>query len=169
MIEAFTDGARKATGMGGWGFVIHHQGEVYFRGNFLEGVTNNMAEITAFIECITVVNVLKGEEPATICSDSTYLVNGYNIWMEKWRMRGWTKTSGPKNTEVANKDLWIHLYCLKSNNVAAIWTRGHAGHKENELCDKIANFCHDNKCLIGGVINVNEMDSLKLSEYIIVN
>lgn len=172
MIKAFTDGCRKATGLGGWAYIIHHKDKTYFKGGFLEDVTNNEAELHAVTESIGMIFMMRDDdEYGTICSDSSYFVNGYNDWMEKWKKRGWTRTSGPKGVKIANLIQWqmIHEYSLKMPNITALWTKGHAGHKENEWCDLIANFCHDNQCGINGVININEFNIIDLSKYKVFN
>ena len=35
--------------------------------------------------------------------------------------------------------MWQEIYSLlQKHKVKAVWIKGHANHKENELCDKIA-------------------------------
>ena len=44
-----------------------------------------------------------------------------------------------KHTPVPNTDLWKQLLpLLERHNVEFVWVKGHAGHSENELCDKLA-------------------------------
>ena len=38
-----------------------------------------------------------------------------------------------------NPDLWKeYIEVAKGHKINATWVRGHAGHRENEICDKIA-------------------------------
>lgn len=69
-------------------------------------------------------------------SDSEYLVNGITKWLDGWKQKGW-KTASKK--PVSNTDLWTkldkfnHLY-----PITWVWVKGHDGHPENELVDKMA-------------------------------
>ncbi|ACN99323.1 ribonuclease HI [Sulfurihydrogenibium azorense Az-Fu1] len=69
-------------------------------------------------------------------TDSNYVINGINSWLEKWIKNNWKTSSGKP---VENQDLWQRLYeLLKKHRVKAHWIKGHSGHPENEYCDKIA-------------------------------
>ncbi|EDP73317.1 RNase H family protein, partial [Hydrogenivirga sp. 128-5-R1-1] len=47
------------------------------------------------------------------------------------------KTSSKK--EVSHKTMWQEIYeLMQKHKIHPIWVKGHSGHKENELCDKIA-------------------------------
>jgi ribonuclease HI len=83
--------------------------------------------------------VIKGLEaikkegiPVTIYSDSQYVVNS----VEKGWIWGWVK----KNfKDKANADLWkIYIPLHQKFNPKFVWIRGHAGHAENERCDRLA-------------------------------
>ena len=67
-----------------------------------------------------------------IYSDSSYVVKAVNEgWLQKWILKGLEKQ---KNT-----DLWqrfVNVY--KKHRVVFYWIKGHAGHPENERCDKLA-------------------------------
>jgi len=52
-------------------------------------------------------------------------------WIQSWHKRQW------KN--VKNPDLWKELIVLvDKHKVTWKWIKGHAGHEENERCDRLA-------------------------------
>jgi ribonuclease HI len=67
-----------------------------------------------------------------VYSDSSYVVNAINKgWLEGWQKKGYAK--------VKNPDLWMRFSeVYKKHKVAFHWIRGHAGHPENERCDRLA-------------------------------
>jgi ribonuclease HI len=70
-------------------------------------------------------------------SDSRYVVNGISQgWARKWRLNNWMRT---KREAAENVDLWARLLDLCAlHQIEFVWVRGHAGHPENEHCDKLA-------------------------------
>ncbi|MEG1820513.1 MAG: RNase H family protein, partial [Oscillospiraceae bacterium] len=57
-------------------------------------------------------------------------------WAKSWRKNGWKKAD---KKPALNSDLWgILLEEIENHNVKIIWIKGHAGHPENERCDKLA-------------------------------
>jgi len=50
MISVYTDACRKKTGMGGYGYLIKNTNFTTFAGSYLEGITNNYAELEAVIQ-----------------------------------------------------------------------------------------------------------------------
>lgn len=134
-IEIFTDGAcRGNPGPGGWGAVLRYQGhEKQIYGGELE-TTNNRMELTAAIRAL---ESLKKPCHLSITTDSNYLREGIKKWIYQWQRNGW-KTANKK--PVKNADLWQCLFELtKSHQVEWHWVKGHTGHPENELADKLAN------------------------------
>ncbi len=90
--------------------------------------TNNRMELKAVIEGL---KALKEPCDVTIYSDSSYVVNAINEWLENWVKRDFKK--------VKNPDLWReYLEVAAPHRVRAIWVRGHNGHVENERCDELA-------------------------------
>ena len=67
-----------------------------------------------------------------VYSDSSYVVNAITQgWLDKWLVKGLHKQK--------NADLWERFYKIfKKHNVRFFWIKGHAGHPENERCDKLA-------------------------------
>jgi ribonuclease HI len=57
--------------------------------------------------------------------------------MTNWKRNNW-KTANKK--PVKNQDLWQALDDnIQQHQVAWHWVKGHAGHKENEIADTLAN------------------------------
>ena len=57
-------------------------------------------------------------------------------WVNGWKRRGWKKSD---NTPALNVDLWERLLpLLDTHDVEFRWIKGHAGHPENERCDRLA-------------------------------
>lgn len=96
--------------------------------------TNNRMELTALIKSL---EMLKEPCEVIVCTDSKYLCDGITKgWAEKWRKNGWKKSD---NKPALNSDLWEKLLNLLSSHKADfIWVKGHNGHPENEICDKLA-------------------------------
>ena len=75
--------------------------------------------------------------PATVHSDSQYVVKGMTEWLPGWKKRGW-RTGDKKPVKI--QPLWERLKALGSErHVQWIWARGHAGHEQNERVDGLAN------------------------------
>lgn len=134
-IEIFTDGACSGNpGPGGWGAVLRYkQHEKELSGGEAE-TTNNRMELTAFIRAL---ECLKEPCEITLCSDSRYVIDGLQKgWAKGWRARGWRKSD---KSPALNPDLWGRLLDLvEPHTIQYIWIKGHAGHPENERCDRLA-------------------------------
>lgn len=133
-IVIYTDGACSGNpGRGGWGAVlISNNNEEYLSGNCIM-TTNNKMELTAAIQAL---QSIKAKSDIEIHTDSQYVKNGINLWINNWKKNGW-KNAAKK--PVANKDLWIALdNCVTSHNVLWFWVKGHSGNHYNEIADKLA-------------------------------
>jgi ribonuclease HI len=91
--------------------------------------TNNRMELMAPIQGLL---ALKEPCEVEITSDSEYVLHGITKWIVKWKQGHWWRRHGP----VRNADLWMELDELVSlNKTTWLWTRGHAGHEDNNRCD----------------------------------
>ena len=84
------------------------------------------------------------KEPCKIIltTDSQYVRQGITQWIHNWKKRDW-KTSA--NKPVKNADLWQQLdQETQRHDVEWKWVKGHAGHRENEICDEIARLAAEN-------------------------
>lgn len=134
-VEIFTDGAcRGNPGPGGWGAVLRYNGvEKEISGGAAQ-TTNNRMELSGVIEAL---RLLKEPCEVVLCSDSKYVCDAITKgWAKSWRRNGWRKAD---KTPALNADLWgTLLELLDRHHITVNWVKGHAGHPENERCDKLA-------------------------------
>ena len=100
--------------------------------------TNNRMELVAVIEGL---QALKGSKRRRVhlVSDSEYVINGLTQWIEGWIANGWRRGKKATSPPVKNSDLWQRLYALtRQHDMSYEHVRGHAGHPENEECDRLA-------------------------------
>ena len=134
-VEIFTDGACSGNpGPGGWGAVLRYGGREKELSGGEADTTNNRMELTA---CIAALSALKEPCKVSLTTDSQYVFNGITKgWAASWKKNGWRKAD--KKTAL-NSDLWEELLRLSSiHDVTLHWIKGHAGHPENERCDRLA-------------------------------
>lgn len=95
--------------------------------------TNNRMELQAAIGAL---EALKQSCEVDLYTDSQYLRQGVTEWLPMWKKRGW-RTVDKK--PVRNQDLWQRLDVLTAGHVIRWhWLKGHAGHRDNERCDALA-------------------------------
>ena len=131
--KIYTDGAcsQNKSWKGGWGVVVLNDSNELlnkFNGS-AENTTNSRMEIQAVLEAL---KSIKEPSNITIVSDSQYVCNTINIWLDGWLKSG--VYSGKANT-----DLWDEFIELrKKHNVIAEHIRGHRGNYYNEIADRLA-------------------------------
>jgi ribonuclease HI len=131
MIKIYTDGAAQGNpGPGGYGVIMKYKDLEKELSEGFRLTTNNRMELLAVIKGLEAIK--KEGIPVTIYSDSQYVVNS----VEKGWIWGWVK----KNfKDKANADLWkLYIPLHQKFNPKFVWIRGHAGHVENERCDRLA-------------------------------
>lgn len=151
IVKLYTDGAARGNpdGPGGYGAVLQYtdnQGKI-FEKELSAGyvrTTNNRMELMAAIAGLEALN-----RPCMVelYSDSKYLTDAFNQgWIDNWVKNSWNRgKSGP----VKNIDLWKRLLEAKTpHQIKFIWVKGHAGHPENERCDKLATTAADGQDLL---------------------
>ena len=134
-VDIFTDGACSGNpGPGGYGAILRFGDKEKEVSGGSHNTTNNRMELSAAIEAL---KILKEPCEVTLYSDSQYLCNAMTKgWAEGWRKKGWKRG---KNEPALNPDLWEELLNLTAvHKVEFSWVRGHAGHPENERCDRLA-------------------------------
>jgi len=140
MIKIFTDGSSRGNpGPGGYGVVMLYKGNRKELSQGYKITTNNRMELTAVIKALEAIK--KNSIKITIYSDSKYVVES----VEKGWVWNWGKKKFKKKKNI---DLWkqfIPLY--KKFNIKFIWVKGHAGIKENERCDKLANLAQSSNLI----------------------
>ena len=135
MITIYTDGACSGNpGVGGWGVVIidDNKNETFLNGGDND-TTNNKMELTAAIQAL---KTFEKESTITLITDSKYVKDGIQSWIENWKKNGW-KTAAKK--PVKNKELWIELdELIVRHNITWEWVKGHSGNTHNEKADYLA-------------------------------
>ncbi|MDM7858726.1 ribonuclease HI [Thiopseudomonas acetoxidans] len=135
VVEIYTDGACKGNpGPGGWGALLRYQGNEreIFGGE--PATTNNRMELMAVIQALT---ALKRSCQVELTTDSKYVMQGVQQWLENWKARGWKTAS---KQPVKNQDLWQLLdEQVQRHQVQWRWVAGHTGHPGNERADELAN------------------------------
>lgn len=130
-IFLFTDGAASGNpGPGGYGVVLKcGEARKEISGGYAR-TTNNRMELMAVIVGLEAIRWEKAE--VEVWSDSTYVVKAITEgWLEGWVAKNWKK--------VKNPDLWQRFLPLyRAHHVTFHWLKGHAGHPENERCDRLA-------------------------------
>ena len=134
-VEIFTDGACSGNpGPGGWGVVLRFGNIEKELSGGEKNTTNNRMELTA---AIMGLSALKESCNVRLVTDSKYVADGITKgWAASWRKNGWKKAD---KKPALNPDLWEKLLDLiEHHDVTIDWVKGHAGHPENERCDKLA-------------------------------
>jgi len=155
MIEIFTDGASSGNpGPGGYG-VILRSGQHYkeLSAGFRK-TTNNRMELMAVI--VGLETIKKPGQQVTIYSDSKYVIDSVE---KKW-VFGWVKKgfAGKKN-----KDLWMRFLAIyPQHHIRFVWVKGHAGHPENERCDRLAVMAAQQFNLPADAVFENELQNQNL-------
>jgi ribonuclease HI len=121
-------------GPGGWAAVLTcgtHRREIH---GGAPATTNNRMELQAAIEALS---ALKQGCQVEFHTDSQYLRKGVTEWLAGWKRSGWQTL---KKQPVKNADLWRLLdRAVQPHTIRWHWLKGHAGHRENERCDELAN------------------------------
>lgn len=135
-VDLYTDGGCSPNpGSGGWAFILRPRGDA---GSGLEMAgavarsTNNRMEMMAVIR-----GLLSLDRPCrvSLVADSEYVVKGLSEWIDGWKRRNWVNS---RRKPVLNVELWRVLDALRGyHQITPNWTRGHAGHRENERCDAL--------------------------------
>ena len=154
-IYLYTDGAASGNpGPGGWGVVlVCGPLRKEMSGGFAL-TTNNRMELLAVIMGL---EAIKWENATVeVWSDSSYVVKAVEEkWLDNWVSTGFKKKK--------NSDLWLRFLPLyKKHKVTFHWLKGHAGHPENERCDRLAVAAYGQPGLPQDEGYVNEDNTLGL-------
>lgn len=134
-VVIFTDGAcENNPGPGGWAAILTAGRHRKAISGGCRHTTNNRMELRAVIEGLKALR--KPKLRVRVVTDSRYVSEAVTQgWIERWAARGFRKGGGVRE----NADLWIELRpLLGQHTVEFQWVAGHAGHPENEECDRLA-------------------------------
>ena len=107
----------------------------------VDNTTNNRMEMSAVlygcmhtIEYLSKRNMKASECDLTIITDSQYVCDGFECYVEEWVRRGWRKSNGKL---VLNSDLWKRLCSISPEfkSFRIQWVKGHADNKYNIIAD----------------------------------
>jgi len=145
-VTIFTDGAARGNpdGPGGYGAILRYvdrEGKIHEKelSQGYEKTTNNRMEMMGVIAAL---EALRRPCQIDLYTDSQYVVNAFEKgWIRNWKKNGWKTAS---KEPVKNKELWERmLKAAEGHDLTFHWVRGHAGHPENERCDKLATAAAD--------------------------
>jgi len=125
MYRLYADGACKGNpGRGGWGYLIKRDDVPGFsmeQAGSEDYTTNNRMELLAVIQGL---KSIPSESKVQIVTDSTYVIT----------------VSASRNPKIKNLDLVNEMKReLNRLDFSFTWVKGHSGHEENELVDKLAS------------------------------
>lgn len=144
IITVFCDGGTRGNqfdeNIGGYGIILEYKGNVKEMYSGELNTTNNIQELKAVINALLAIKTTN--IPVVIHSDSAYVVNGMNSWIDGWKKRGWKKSN---KKPVENKELWVELDRLSSlqEDIKFVKVKGHVGIELNERADRLANLAMD--------------------------
>lgn len=138
LVNIFTDGAARGNpGPGGYGVVMMAGKHYKELAAGYRKTTNNRMELLAVIRALEAMKT--NGLSITIYTDSKYVCEA----VEKGWVFNWQRTNFK---DKKNADLWTQFLRLYPHNkINFKWVKGHAGHPENERCDKLATQAADNK------------------------
>ena len=117
--------------------------------------TNNRMALRSVIEAFRAISRNGNSYRVVFTSDSSYIVNGMNEWLQNWKARGWKKKGGP----ILNLELWKEADAAASPHEFHFrWVRGHVGHPQNEYANFLATRAAEEQSNSGG-LRQSEFDS----------
>ena len=134
-VYIYTDGACSGNpGPGGYGAILKYDDHIKELSGGEADTTNNRMELLGAIKAL---EVLKFPCKVILTTDSKYVADSVTKgWARKWKQNNWIKSDKKK---ALNIDLWERLLALLDvHDVSFNWVKGHAGHPDNERCDRLA-------------------------------
>ena len=146
LVYIFSDGACSGNpGPGGYGVILRCDGREKELSGGAPNTTNNRMELSGVIAGL---EALKFPCKVILQTDSRYVVDGIEKgWAKSWKRNNWIKSD---KKPALNRDLWERLLdLLEVHEVSFVWIKGHAGHEENERCDRLAVAERDRQAVFG--------------------
>ena len=134
-VTIYSDGSYKPQiEFGGFGALMYWNNDILLVYGGSPGDSNNRMELTAVLSALRRLTV---PCDVTLFSDSKYVVDSLRGYLINWVNNGWKTSQGKP---VSNQDLWAEMYGLTQiHRINPVWVKGHAGHPENEQCDRLAS------------------------------
>lgn len=145
-VTIYTDGSARGNpdGPGGYGAILRYEdskGQIHEKelSQGYEKTTNNRMEMMGVIAAL---EALRRPCQVDLYTDSQYVVNAFEKgWIRNWKKNGWKTAS---KEPVKNRELWERmLEAAEGHELTFHWVKGHAGHPENERCDRLATAAAD--------------------------
>ncbi len=134
-VQIYTDGSCLGNpGAGGYGaLLVYGEHKQELSGGF-RLTTNNRMEMMGAIAALEYLDMPCNVD---LYTDSQYIVNAMTKgWAKRWQANNWKRNA---KDMAENPDLWQKILDLcGEHKVNFHWVRGHAGHPENEYCDRLA-------------------------------
>lgn len=144
--KIYTDGSSKRVTdnwISGISFVIvdSEDNKLFSLGRAVPECTISRAEILATVEGLDYLdeNFSLTDNKIVVYSDSRYVVDSYNVWMENWKRANWI--NGWARSYRLHHDLFKRLYDYKHREdctVHFVHVPAHSDIKYNELADQLA-------------------------------
>lgn len=133
-VTVYTDGSCIGNpGPGGYAAIFKSGGRRKKIAGGEPRTTNNRMELMAVIVAL---EFFKFALPITIFTDSQYVIQGIDLWIDDWKRNGWMRSKGKP---VKNKDLWMRLdAACQRHRVKCEWVRSHSGDAGNNRADALA-------------------------------
>lgn len=138
-VTIYTDGScinnGKPNAKGGWAAVLSNGKTQRQLSGYAEGTTSQRMELTAVIESLRAIK--KPEAVISLYTDSKYVCNGCDQWLENWKSNGWRSAN---RKPVKNQELWqtLDAQLQRLPNLSLRWVKGHSGDPMNDLADSLA-------------------------------
>lgn len=121
-------------GVGGWGAVIIYKHKFKEISGHETYSTNNRMEMVGAIEGL---QCLMYSCKVIVYTDSKYLFDGANLYLDKWIKSNWKQSA---KEPVKNQDLWHKILILREkHDITWRWIKGHAGNVHNERAHVLAS------------------------------
>jgi ribonuclease HI len=123
ILYIYTDGSAVPNpGCGGWAALLEYNGNRKQLHGAVSDTTNQRMELTAAIKAFEAIKP-GWECHVTVISDSQYLINGMN---GTWKVK-------------SNLDLFQELGEISAPHIVTWeWVKGHNGHPQNEIVNRLA-------------------------------
>lgn len=140
-VHVYTDGSCFKNGNGGYAIIMtaNRYSPTRYRRRMRAGfkeTTSHRMEIMGPIIALDAISRKFGPTKDTdgvvhVYCDAACVINGAALCMKIWPKRGWRK--------IAAVDLWKQMKALiEVHNVEWHLVKGHSGHPQNEMCDRLA-------------------------------